>query len=69
MSTSAGCAEGEERLFPAAPAESFFALGAASTNVIFVDPEHDIVTVTRWVDGREHVNGFIERVLASVLEP
>ncbi len=55
-------------LFPAAPESSFFALGAGSTNVIWVDPEHDIVTVTRWVDGREHMNEFIRRVLDSVEE-
>ncbi|GMV07057.1 MAG: hypothetical protein AMXMBFR53_33320 [Gemmatimonadota bacterium] len=55
-----------QALFPAAPASAFFALGAGSTNVIFVDPEHDLVTVTRWVDGGEHVNEFIRRVLAAL---
>ncbi|MEJ2205653.1 MAG: serine hydrolase [Gemmatimonadota bacterium] len=53
-------------LFPAAPETAFFALGAGSTNVIFVDRQHDLVTVTRWVDGGEHVNGFIQLVLASL---
>jgi len=53
-------------LFSAAPASAFFALGAGSTNVIFVDPEHDIVTVTRWVDGTQHVNEFIRLLLASL---
>jgi CubicO group peptidase (beta-lactamase class C family) len=54
--------------FPAAPETSFFGLGAASTSVIWVDPDHDIVTVTRWVDGGEHVNEFIRLVLESVVE-
>ena len=54
--------------FPAAPESSFFALGAASTSVIWVDPEHDIVAVTRWVDGTEHVNEFIRRVLDAVVD-
>jgi CubicO group peptidase (beta-lactamase class C family) len=53
-------------LFPAAPASAFFALGAGSTSVIYVDREHDLVTVTRWVDGGEHVNEFIRLVLASL---
>ena len=53
-------------LFPAAPESAFFALGAGSTNVIFVDPEHDLVTVTRWVDGGEHVNEFIRLVLEAL---
>ncbi len=55
-------------LFPAAPESAFFALGAGSTSVIFVDREHDIVTVTRWVDGGEHVNEFIRLVLESLDE-
>lgn len=52
--------------FPAAPESAFFALGAGSTHVIFVDREHGIVTVTRWVDGNRHVNEFIRLVLESV---
>jgi len=69
MSTAEGCGEADAtRIFPAGSETSFFALGAGSTSVIYVDPEHDIVTVTRWVDGGEHVNGFIERVLAAVVE-
>lgn len=54
--------------FPAAPESAFFALGAGSTNVIYVDREHDLVTVTRWVDGTEHVNEFLRLVLESVRE-
>jgi hypothetical protein len=53
-------------LFPAAPESAFFALGAGSTNVIYVDREHDLVTVTRWVDGGSNVNEFIRLVLESV---
>ena len=52
--------------FPSAPESSYFALGAASTSVIWVNPEHDIVTVTRWVDGTEHVDEFIRLVLEAV---
>ncbi len=51
---------------PAAPAAAFYANGAGSTNIIFVDREHDLVTVTRWVDGAEHVNEFLRLVLASI---
>jgi CubicO group peptidase (beta-lactamase class C family) len=53
-------------LFSAAPGSAFFALGAGSTNVIYVDREHDLVTVTRWVDGGEHVNEFIRLLLESI---
>lgn len=53
-------------LFPAAPESAFFALGAGSTNVIYVDRENGIVTVTRWVDGGEQVNEFLRLVLESI---
>ncbi len=53
-------------LFPAAPESAFFALGAGSTNVIYVDRANELVTVTRWVDGGEHVNEFIRLVLESI---
>ena len=56
------------QMFPAAPESAFFALGAGSTNVIYVDRENDIVTVTRWVDGGEHVNEFIRLVLEALNE-
>jgi CubicO group peptidase (beta-lactamase class C family) len=50
--------------FPSAPASSYFALGARE-NVVWVDPEHDIVAVVRWI-GPKATDGFIERVLAAV---
>lgn len=56
---------GQEQ-FSAAPASVFYANGAGSTNIIYIDREHDLVTVTRWLDGAEHVNEFIRLVLASI---
>lgn len=56
----------DRQQFPAAPESVFFAIGAGSTNVIYVDREHDLVTVTRWIDGGEHVNEFIRLVLESI---
>jgi CubicO group peptidase (beta-lactamase class C family) len=55
---------GRER-FPSAPESSFFALGARSTSTIWVDPEHDLVVVSRWVEGAD-VDGVIARVLKAV---
>ena len=55
-----------QQAFPAAPESAFYANGAGSTNIIYVDREHDLVTVTRWVDGREHVGEFIRLVLESI---
>ena len=39
---------GRER-YPEASAESFFAFGAGG-NVTWIDPEHDLVAVMRWID-------------------
>ena len=49
---------------PSAPASSFSARGAGS-NVIWIDSEHDLVVVVRWID-RGHVEGFLRLVLDSV---
>ncbi|CAN5556727.1 serine hydrolase [soil metagenome] len=51
-------------LFPSAPESSFFAVGKG-TNLIWVDPEHDLTVVIRWIS-REHADGFIERILAAI---
>ncbi len=49
---------------PSAPATSVFAVGAGN-NMIWIDPDHDLVTVLRWIDGAA-VGGFIERLMAAV---
>jgi len=41
-----------------------FALGAGS-NIIWIDPEHDLVTVLRWIN-KTAVDGFLGRLLAAV---
>lgn len=50
--------------FAAASASSVFALGAGG-NTIWVDPERDLVVVTRWLDGRA-TNEFMRRVAEAV---
>jgi CubicO group peptidase (beta-lactamase class C family) len=52
------------RQFPSASEASFAARGAGS-NVIWVDPDRDLVVVVRWID-KPHVAGFVERVVAAV---
>jgi CubicO group peptidase (beta-lactamase class C family) len=56
----------DRQQLPAAPASAFYANGAGSTNIIYIDREHDLVTVTRWVDGPEHVNEFLRLVLEPI---
>jgi CubicO group peptidase (beta-lactamase class C family) len=52
------------KLLPSAPETSFHHLGAGS-NVIYCDPELDLVVVARWIDSRA-LDGLVQRVRASV---
>lgn len=52
------------RLYPSAP-ESAFAAHGAGANIIFIDPEHDLVVVARWLDP-ELKDALIARVLAAL---
>ena len=57
----------DRQQWPSAPASSFAALGGGS-NVVWVDPDHDLVVVIRWIQGGA-VDGMLRRVLASVEVP
>jgi CubicO group peptidase (beta-lactamase class C family) len=50
--------------WPSAPASSFAALGYGS-NIIWVDPEHDLVVVWRWYDDGS-ADGLFKLILAAV---
>jgi CubicO group peptidase (beta-lactamase class C family) len=43
----------DSKQFPSAGPRSFFALGNGG-NTIWMDPEHDMVVVTRWLDSRSN---------------
>jgi CubicO group peptidase (beta-lactamase class C family) len=58
----------DRKYVPSAPASAFVHVGNG-TNVIFVDPEHDLVAVVRWIDSNASVDGFVQRLLAAVSEP
>jgi CubicO group peptidase (beta-lactamase class C family) len=53
--------------FAAASQRSYFALGAGG-NAIWLDPEHDLVVVTRWLAGNR-LNEFMRLVTAAVVAP
>jgi CubicO group peptidase (beta-lactamase class C family) len=54
---------GRKRL-PSAPESSFAHLGAG-TNMVYVDPENDLVVVARWIDGSA-MDGVVQHFLAAV---
>jgi CubicO group peptidase (beta-lactamase class C family) len=49
--------------YKSASTSSVFALGAG-TNLIWIDPDHDLVIVLRWID-KAAVSGFIDRLMAA----
>jgi CubicO group peptidase (beta-lactamase class C family) len=49
---------------PGVSASAFWALGAG-TNVILVDPEHDLVAVLRWIDGASY-DGFLAKLYEAL---
>jgi CubicO group peptidase (beta-lactamase class C family) len=57
----------DHKYLPSAPAAAFAHLGNG-TNVVYVDPEHDLVAVVRWIDNGA-VDGFVQRLLAAVTAP
>ena len=56
----------DRKMLPSAPETAFAHLGAG-TNMIYVDPEHDLVVVARWIQ-RNQLDGLVGRVLAAVNE-
>jgi len=57
----------DRKQYPNASAESFFALGSGG-NMIWVDPAHDLVVVTRWVQPAR-LNEFIGKVMEAYTGP
>jgi len=52
---------------PSAPASCYAARGAGS-NVIWIDPEHDLVVVVRWIKNDEALNAFLGQVLGALTD-
>lgn len=55
----------DKKLYAAAPASAIAHLGNG-TNIIYVDPEHDIVIVARWIENAK-INELLEKVMASMI--
>lgn len=54
----------DRRQFAAASEKSYFALGWGS-HIVWIDPEHDLVVVLRWID-RKKASGFVERLIGAL---
>lgn len=55
----------KQKQWPSGPASSFAAIGNGG-NIVWIDPEHDIVLVWHWHEPGKAVDGMIQRIVASV---
>src|SRR6266404_1097005 len=56
----------DRKQWPSAPATAFMHNGNG-LNMVYVDPENDLVAVVRWIDNNA-VDGFLKRLIAAVAE-
>lgn len=54
----------DKKLLPSAPASAFMHVGNGA-NYIYVDPEHDIVMVTRWL-ANNAIDGLVKKLLEAL---
>jgi len=54
----------DKKLYPSAPASAFAHVGNG-TNLIYVDPENDLVIVLRWIENGK-IDEFIQKINASL---
>jgi len=55
----------QQKQWPSGPASSFAAVGNGG-NIIWIDPEHDVVLVWHWHEPGKAVDEMIRRIVASV---
>ena len=55
----------DRKQWPSAPGTAFMHNGNG-LNMIYVDPEHDLVAVVRWIDNNA-VDGFLKRLIGAVV--
>lgn len=54
----------DKKLYPSAPASAYAHIGNG-TNMIYVDSEHDLVIVARWIENNK-IDEFIQKINASL---
>ena len=55
----------DKKLYPNAPASAFVHVGNG-TNLIYIDPDNDLVIVARWIENNK-INEFLGKVTASAV--
>jgi CubicO group peptidase (beta-lactamase class C family) len=54
----------DKKFLPSAPANAFVHVGNG-TNIVYVDPDHNLVVVARWIDNKA-MDGLVQKVLTAV---
>lgn len=54
----------DRKMYPSAPTTAFTHIGNG-TNAIYVDPEHDLVAVIKWMDDKS-IDGFLKLMLSAL---
>ena len=54
----------DKKYYPSAPASAFVHVGNG-TNIIYIDPENDLVIVVRWIENNK-IDEFIQKINASL---
>ncbi|MGQ0542363.1 MAG: serine hydrolase domain-containing protein, partial [Blastocatellia bacterium] len=54
----------DRKYYPAAPSSAFVHVGNG-TNIIYIDPDNDLVILARWIENGK-INEFIGKVMASL---
>jgi hypothetical protein len=54
----------DRKMWPSAPATAWAQVGNG-TNIIYCDPENDLVVVLRWIEN-DAVDGFLGRLIGAV---
>ena len=56
--------DAKEGMLPGAPSSAFYAMGVG-TQIIYIDPENELVIVARWIE-KDKMPDFVNMVLASI---
>jgi len=55
----------DQKMLPDAPATAFMHIGNGN-NLVYVDPEHELVAVVRWIADNKAMNQTIKKILESI---
>ena len=55
----------DKKMLPDAPLNAFMHIGNGN-NLVYVDPEHELVIVARWIADNKSMNGTVKKVLEAI---